>query len=155
MQLEIDDKKQLLFVSVSEPFSRTTRQFRYGRRRRGHVGGSRSSRHLEVGVMRGKQGCGPFGDTGVRTRGAGEGKSFTEGEIGEGELSGQGELLSSSFSGDSTSLSPIWMSVLILCARGGRFEGERALGEIGRGRFFTLWGFTGEADTAWRRCTQA
>ena len=52
----------------------------------------------------------------MRTRGAGEGKSFTEGEIGEGELSGQGELLSSSFSGDSTSLSPIRMSVLILCA---------------------------------------
>ena len=57
----------------------------------------------------------------MRTRGAGERKSFKQGqgEIGEGELSGQGELLSFSFTGDSTSLSPIWMSVLILCAKGG------------------------------------
>ena len=93
----------------------------------------------------------------MRTRGAGERKSFKQGqgEIGEGELSGQGELLSFSFTGDSTSLSPIWMSVLTLCAKGGRFEGQRALGETGRGHSFTLWGFTGEAETACRRWTQA
>ena len=45
--------------------------------------------------------------TGVKTRGAGEGKPFTQGDIGEGELSEQGGLRSFSFSGDSTSLSPI------------------------------------------------
>ena len=91
----------------------------------------------------------------MKTRGAGEGRLLVQGEIGEGEFSGKGELLRISFSGDSNSLSTICKSVLILRARGRRFEGERALGESGRGRFFTLWGFTGGAETACRRCIQA
>ena len=60
------------------------------------------------------------GGSGVNTRGAGEGRPFVHGEIGEGEFSGQGGLLSIYFSGDSISLSPTWMSDLILCAKGGR-----------------------------------
>ena len=38
--------------------------------------------------------------TGVKTSGAGEGRPFKQGEIGEGELTGRGGLLS--FSGDSS-----------------------------------------------------
>ena len=94
-------------------------------------------------------------DSGVKTRGAGEGKPFVQGEIGKGEPSRQEELRSFYFSGDSTSLSPIWMSVLILWARGRRFKGERVPGESGRGRFFALLVFTGGAETACRRWTQA
>jgi hypothetical protein len=47
-----------------------------------------------------------FSFKGVKTRGAGEGKPFMQGEIGEGRFSGKGGLLSISFSGDSISLSP-------------------------------------------------
>ena len=75
---------------------------------------------------------------GVNTRGAGEGKPLTQGEKGEGEFSGPGGLLSISLSGESNSLSPTLMSFLILCAKGGRFEGEETLGEPGKGRFFAL-----------------
>ena len=46
------------------------------------------------------------GGTGVKTRGVDEGMPFVQGEIGEGEFSRKGEHLSTSFSGDSTSLSP-------------------------------------------------
>ena len=53
----------------------------------------------------------------------------------EGVCCGVGWVLSSSLSGDS---SPICKSDLILCANGGRFEGELALGESGRGRFLEL-----------------
>ena len=73
---------------------------------------------------------------GVNTRGAGEGKPLTQGE--KGEFSGQGGLLSISLSGESNSLSLTLMSFLILCAKGGRFEGEGTLGEPGKGRFFAL-----------------
>ena len=91
----------------------------------------------------------------MKTRGAGEGRLLVQGEIGEGEFSGKGGLLRISFSGDSNSLSTICKSVLILRARGRRFEGVRALEESGRGRSFALWRFTGEAETACRCCTQA
>ena len=40
------------------------------------------------------------------------------------------------------------MSDLILCAKGGRFGGDRALGESEKVLFFVLWGFAGEAETA-------
>ena len=73
----------------------------------------------------------------MKIRGAGEGRPFAPGEIGEGEFSGQGGLLSISLSGDSVSLSATLMSVLILCAKGRR-EGEWALGEAGRGLFLAL-----------------
>ena len=46
------------------------------------------------------------------------------------------------------------MSDLILCAKGGRFGGDRALGESEKVRFFVLWVFTGEAETACWRWTQ-
>ena len=46
------------------------------------------------------------GGPGVKTSGAGEGRLFVQGEIGEGEFSGKGGLLRISFSGESTSLSP-------------------------------------------------
>ena len=98
----------------------------------------------------------------MNSRGTGDEMPVGQGEKGEGEFWRTGVPLSTSFSGDSTSLSPILMSVLILRARGGRFEGERALGESGRGRFFALWGSTGGAVTAkigtllgTVRCTQA
>ena len=89
------------------------------------------------------------GGTGVRTRGAGEGKSFTRGETGVGEFPRMGALLRISFSGDSTSLSSIWMSFLILCGKGGRFEGE-GLEESEKGRLFPF-GVLGKADAACRR----
>ena len=57
------------------------------------------------------------------------------GERGEGEFSRKVRLLSTSYSGDSTSLSPTSMSFLILCAKGERFEGEGTLGEAGKGHF--------------------
>ena len=41
------------------------------------------------------------GGTGVNTNGAGEGKPFTQGEIGEGELTGRGGLLRCSGDSDS------------------------------------------------------
>ena len=89
----------------------------------------------------------------MNTRGAGAAKSFTQGEIGDGEFSGIGGLLRISFSGDSTSLSSIWMSFLILCGKGGRFEGE-GLEESEKGRLYPL-GVLGKADAACRRWTQA
>ena len=46
------------------------------------------------------------------------------------------------------------MSDLILCAKGGRFGGDRALGDSKKGRFVHRV-FTGEADTACWRWTQA
>ena len=46
------------------------------------------------------------GGTGVKTRGTGDG-TLKQGEMGEEEFPGQGELLSISFSGDSGSLSSI------------------------------------------------
>ena len=66
----------------------------------------------------------------MKTRGAGGGKPLVQGEMGEGEFSGQ--LLRISFSGDSTSLSSIRMSALIRCAKG-----EGAFGESEKGRFLT------------------
>ena len=51
---------------------------------------------------------------GVNTKGAGGGGLLEQGDIREGDFSGQVELLSNSFSGDSASLSPICMSDLIL-----------------------------------------
>ena len=78
----------------------------------------------------------------MKTKGAGAGMRFAQGEIGDREFSGEGELLRISCSVDSTSHStshsPTLMSDLILCAKGGRFEGEGALGEIGRGRLLAL-----------------
>ena len=53
---------------------------------------------------------------GVNTRGAGGGKPFTRGELGEGNFKGVGWVLSCSLSGDSS-------------PRGGKFEGEWAFGE--------------------------
>ena len=47
------------------------------------------------------------GGSGVKTRGAGEGMPFKQGEEGAGEFSRKGGLLRTSFSGESTSLSPI------------------------------------------------
>ena len=47
------------------------------------------------------------------------------------------------------------MSDLILYANGGRFGGDRALRESERGRVFVLGVFTGEAETACWRWTQA
>ena len=47
------------------------------------------------------------------------------------------------------------MSDLILCAKGGRFGGDRALGDSKKGRFFVHGVFTGEAATACWRWTQA
>ena len=78
----------------------------------------------------------------MKTSGAGEGMSLGKGEKGAGEFSGNGELLSTSFSGDSISLSPIKISSLILWAKGGApggFEGDGSLGESGKGRFFAHW----------------
>ena len=74
----------------------------------------------------------------MKTRDAGEGTSLKQGEAGAGEFSLKEKLLSTSLSGDSISLSPIWMSLLILCDKGGRFEGEGSLGEVGKvkGAFF-------------------
>ena len=93
--------------------------------------------------------------TGVKTSGAGEGMSLGKGEKGAGEFSGNGELLSTSFSGDSTSSSSIRISSLILCAKGGGFEGDGSLGESGKGRFFALWVLTGKAWTDGEACTEA
>ena len=76
--------------------------------------------------------------TGVKTRDTGEGISFKQGEKRAGEFSIKGKDLSTSFSGDSTSFSPICMSLLILCDKGWRFEGEGSLGELGKGRFLAL-----------------
>ena len=45
------------------------------------------------------------GGAGVKTRGAGDGGLFKQGEMGVEAFAEQGELLSISFSGDSTSLS--------------------------------------------------
>ena len=74
----------------------------------------------------------------MQTRGTGEGRPFAPGERGGEEFSRKVGPLSTSFSGDSTSLSPTCMSFLILCAKGGRFEGEGTLGEVGKGRFLAL-----------------
>ena len=59
----------------------------------------------------------------------------------------------SNTSNSTASLSPIWISFLILCAKGGMCEGE-----FGKGRFFALWVLTGsvcrrwaQAEAAWRR----
>ena len=87
-------------------------------------------------------------------RGTGDGISFKQGEKWAGEFSGIGWLLRISFSGDSTSLSPIWMSFLILCDKEGWFEGE-GLGESGKGRLLPLGVLTDKAETACRRWTQA
>ena len=95
-----------------------------------------------------------FGATGVKTSDTGEGISFKHGEKIAGEFSLKGKLLSSSFSGDSTSFSAIWMSFLILCDKGGKFGGEWSFGELGRGRFFALWMLSCKAGTACRRWTQ-
>ena len=91
-----------------------------------------------------------FDGTGVKIRGAGEGRPFIQGEMGEGEFSRRVGLLRISFSGDSVSLSPTWMSFLILCAKGERLEGEGALGESGKGRFLAIWMLTGKAESACR-----
>ena len=48
---------------------------------------------------------GGTGGTGVKTKGAGEGRPFGQGEMRDGEFSGKGELLRISFSGDSISFS--------------------------------------------------
>ena len=53
--------------------------------------------------------------------------------MGGEEFPEQGELLSISFSGDSTSLSPTRMSARILCAKG-----EGAPGGSTQGRFLAL-----------------
>ena len=45
------------------------------------------------------------GVTGVKTKGAGEGRPVGQGEMRDGEFSGKGELLRISFSGDSISFS--------------------------------------------------
>ena len=95
------------------------------------------------------------GTTGVNTRGTGEGMPFRQGEIGEGEFPRKGVLLSTSFSGDFTSLSPTWMSFLILCAKGGRFEGKGAFGESGKGRFLALGVLKDKAEPPCRCWTQA
>ena len=87
----------------------------------------------------------------MKTRGAGEGKLFAQGEIGDVEFSGKGGLLRISFSGDSASLSTIRMSDLILCAKGGRVEGEGEIGETGKGRFLALGVLADKTVTACRR----
>ncbi len=87
-------------------------------------------------------------------RGTGDGISFKQGEKWAGEFSGIGWLLRISFSGDSTSLSSIWMSFLILCGKGGRFEGE-GLEESGKGRLLPLGVLTGKNEPALRRWTLA
>ena len=95
------------------------------------------------------------GFSGVKTSGAGEGKSSVQGKTGVRSFLGKGELLSTSFSGDSTSLlSPIWISDLILWAKGERFEGESRVA----GLFLAFsvltetasWRWT-HACAAWRR----
>ena len=91
----------------------------------------------------------------MKTRDAGEGTSLKQGEAGAGEFSLKEKLLSTSLSGDSISLSPIWMSLLILCDKGGRCEGEGSLGEVGKGRFLSLWECSCKAGAACRRWTQA
>ena len=85
---------------------------------------------------------------GVRARGAGGGKLFTqEGETGEGGFSGEGRLLSSSLSGDSISLSPILKSDLNLWAKGEVLEGEVV---ESRARFFAVCRRWTQAEAAWR-----
>ena len=73
----------------------------------------------------------------MKTSGEGEGMSFGQGEKKAGEFSRKGGLLRTSFSGDSTSLSPR-ISSLILYVKGGRFEGEGSLGESGTLHFECL-----------------
>ena len=92
-----------------------------------------NSSHWWLGVITDSQFKQFIDGTGVKTRGTGEGIPFKQGEKRAGEFSMKGGLLRTSFSGDSTSLSPIWMSFLILCDKGGGFEGEVV--ESKRGRF--------------------
>ena len=91
---------------------------------------------------------------GVKISGAGEGMLSTQGERAEAKFSGGGELLSTSHSEDSTSSSPTCISFLILCARGGRFEGDEAPGES-KVRFLALGVLTGKTATVCWRCTEA
>ena len=116
-----------------------------------------NSSHWWLGVITDSQFKQFTDGTGVKTRGTGEGILFKQGEKGAGEFLRKGGLLRTSFSGDSTSFSPIWRSFLILCDKGGGFEGEVA--ESRRGRFLAAcnprfgsacrrWA---QAEAAWRR----